>query len=85
MHALTAFAANRKGDAVLGERAWRVFLDADDPGGMPTVPVPYRGSVALNPGEQMEWGSINHMSQWSLNAIELLEFAGDEIPEEMPK
>ncbi len=81
---LTAFAAARKQDASLAERAWKVFLEADDPGGVPTVPEPYSGPVALNPGCQMGWGSINHMSQWSLNAIELLEFAGGSIPENMP-
>lgn len=81
---LTAFAAVEKEDTALGHRAWREFLESDDPGGRPTVPVSYSGPVALNPGEQMGWGSINHMSQWSLNAIELLEFASEQIPDTMP-
>ncbi|MBN2161440.1 MAG: hypothetical protein JXR25_09910 [Pontiellaceae bacterium] len=80
---LTAFAAEQKQDADLGVRAWRVFLDANDPGGIPTIPAEYSGPVSLNPGRQMEWGSINHMSQWSLNAIELLELNGNTVPNEM--
>lgn len=78
---LTAFAADQKKDPETGVRAWYDFIIANDPGGIPTVPRSYSGSVTLNPGQEMDWGSINHMSQWSLNAIELLELAGDQIPD----
>lgn len=80
---LSAYAAEKKNDPALGERAWYEFIEANDPGGIPTTPKPYSGSVSLNPGVQMGWGSINHMSQWSLNAIELMEYAAEQIPEKM--
>ncbi len=82
---LTAFAAEQKNDPSMGVRAWNVFLSADDPGGYPAVPMEYGGPATLNPGRQMGWGSINHMSQWSLNAIEVLEFAGKPIPDNVFK
>jgi hypothetical protein len=83
---LTAFAAKQKDNPELGARAWsELLLEADDPGSLPTVPRPYSGPAALNPGRQMDWGAINHMAQWSLNAIEVLELAPDQIPATMPR
>lgn len=78
---LSAYAAVKLGDRELARRAWKEFLDDD--------PVNLEAIVALHDspektGELEEWKGIstNWAAQWSLNAIQLIHYAGDALPED---
>jgi len=43
---------------------------------------PFNGHESLDPVKEVENVSTNHTAQWCLNAIELLELIGDEIPDD---
>ncbi|WP_428941039.1 Tat pathway signal sequence domain protein [Fontivita pretiosa] len=77
---LSAYAARRKSDRRLAERAWRELLGR---GGLPTPPAVQRieGPHVLNPIDEVPWVSTNSTSQWSLAAIQNLALAGEAIPE----
>jgi len=78
---LTAFAAHRRRDAVLGARAWQEFEAGK--GGI------RRGACfeserietpeVLNPVDEVAWLSTNSSAQWALAAIECLAYAGDAL------
>lgn len=76
---LSAYSGVQQDSPELADRAWQEFLYTNREG-HPDIPQPFSGTSVLNPGVEMSWGSINHMSQWSLNAIELLELALKRIP-----
>ena len=80
---LTAYAGKTKNDPDLIQRAWREFF------GRRTrrtryVPRRIEGPDVLNPIDEVRTIGTNGTAQWCLNAIELLELIGDEIPENNP-
>ncbi len=79
----TAYAAWKRGDAVLAKRAWNEFLhgiNRIDIRRMPIAPERIEGPAVLNPVDVLSWLETNHSSQWSLNLIENLEFIGEHLP-----
>jgi hypothetical protein len=81
---LSGFAAAQKRDPALARRAWQEFLHGFHHDDIPRYPLQFRaspGTETLNPGEELPLGETNHAVQWSLNAIELLAFVGDQLPE----
>jgi hypothetical protein len=85
---LTAYAAYVNKDPVLAARAWRQFLTAGGSGGNPALKMgadPFgshrlTGPDVPTPMDEISGISTNATSQWCLNAIELLELVGDEVP-----
>ncbi|MBN2684150.1 MAG: hypothetical protein JXR40_02620 [Pontiellaceae bacterium] len=81
---LSAYVGLERDRPDLLERGWQELLfTPGEP--QPGIPQPVDGSAVLNPVREVSWASINQMSQWGLNAIELLEFAANAIPKEMPE
>ena len=81
---LFAFAAysskDDKGDAA---KAWQEFFRSLGPTNSRADPFnshKVTGAVVPNPIDEISFVSTNSTSQWCLNAIELLEMAGDQIP-----
>jgi YetA-like protein len=79
---LTAYAAKLKQDPQLAARAWKELLDR---GGRPARRAPYAPKTitppeVLRPVEEVA-ADTNDTSQWSLNAIQVLELIGDQMPE----
>jgi hypothetical protein len=83
---LTAFAAMVKQDAALGERAWRELLEGGRGGPRrqryPLVKV--EPPEVPRPIEEVAFASTNDTAQWSLNAIQVLELAGGQMPKTHP-
>src|SRR5699024_2713899 len=81
---LTAYAAVKLDDPRLAKRTWKHLLG--DPGWQrpenrfKTVKI--TGPEALRPMEVSPWVSSNETAQWCLNAIQVLELIGDQIPED---
>jgi hypothetical protein len=74
---LTAYAAHRKKDAALAERAWAEF-DAGRAGYPATRRFESQrvaGPAVLNPVTEATWVSTNETAQWGLAAIECLAWA----------
>jgi hypothetical protein len=81
---LNAWAYRRTGDAKYAERAWAQLLGSG-PGIRRTGAMFTANTVAvpevLRPLREIPFVSTNTTAQWSLNAIELLELAGDRMPQ----
>jgi hypothetical protein len=76
---LPAYAAKATNNPELARRAWVTFLRRNRSEIFPTHHV--EGPEVLNPIDEVPRLSTNGSSQWSLNAIELLELVGDSLPE----
>ncbi|MVT12425.1 exo-rhamnogalacturonan lyase family protein [Chitinophaga tropicalis] len=75
---LTAFAARRKKDKQLAERAWREFLGGE--AGIRKFSDTLHtigGPAVLNPISEADGISTNAVAQWGLAAMALLDYAGD--------
>jgi hypothetical protein len=85
---LTAWAARVKGDPALAERAWRELLGSGPRGGgirrAMYAPAPVEPPEVLRPIDEIPFIGTNGTSQWSLNAIEVLALAGDQMPAQSP-
>lgn len=81
---LTAFAANKEGDAALAQRAWSEFLGRD-PAKLQTLlstrSTTVGGADVLRPIEEDAQVSTNDAAQWSLAAITNLALIGDSLEE----
>jgi hypothetical protein len=78
---LTAYAASRKKNVALAERAWREF-HTGKAGFAPEQRYESRrieGSAVLNPVAESAWISTNSAAQWGLAAIECLAFTSSII------
>jgi hypothetical protein len=84
---LAAFAAYVKQDARLAQRAWQDFLGTGLRGGARQMFSSARIAGADVPVvvDEVPGVSTNGTSQWSLNAIELLELVGKYLPENDPR
>lgn len=83
---LTAYAATKLDDPKLAERAWSQLMA--DPGWQRPEnrfrTKSIKGPETLRPMEVSPWTSTNETAQWCLNAIQVLELIGDQIPEDHP-
>jgi len=79
---LTAYAAFRKKDAKLAERAWKEFLSSKGEVSLQDRLEVHRveGPHVLSPVEEAAWVSTNSAAQWGLAAIEVLAWAGNHVP-----
>jgi hypothetical protein len=79
---LTAYAAKRRGNPALAERAWKEFGsgrgELSESADLKVRRV--QGPDVLNPIDEAPWVSTNGAAQWGLAAIELLAWAGDSAP-----
>jgi len=84
---MAAFAAYVKQDAGLAQRAWQDFLGSGSRGGTRQMFLSARIESADVPiaVDEVPGVSTNSTSQWSLNAIELLELVGKYLPENDPR
>jgi hypothetical protein len=77
---LTAYVANKRGNATLAVRAWNEFLNdnsADELGpGDPWTTVRWEGSSVLAPVEEAGWITTNAAALYGLAGIELLALIG---------
>jgi hypothetical protein len=80
---LTAYAAWKKQDPALAQRAWKEFY-ADYWNGIPqgraTVTQHITGPAVLIPVDEAAWVSTNDTAQWSLAAIENLALISKALP-----
>lgn len=84
---LTAYAAYKTGNKALAERAWRELLGearAKYSSIFPFETSRVEPPFVLEPVDEVVRVSTNHVAQWSLNVIEVLELAGDAIPDPLP-
>jgi hypothetical protein len=83
---ITAFAAYITKDTNRAAQAWQQFLDAGfrrTTGGI-FDSHPVTGAGVAEAIDEINFVSTNSTSQWCLNAIELLQLVGDQIPENDP-
>jgi hypothetical protein len=73
---LTAYAAWRRKDAALAQRAWKEFAS----GARPFRASRVAGPAVLNPVDEVAWVSTNETAQWGLAAIQNLALIGDQLP-----
>jgi len=77
---LTAFAAMRRNDKKLAERAWTEFFGGEAGIKDPSQKVIHlEGPVVLNPIDEAEGISTNAVAQWGLAAMQCLAYAGKEL------
>ncbi len=84
---LTAYAAMRKNDRAMAERAWNEFLNGFHRTAeqrFPMAPRLVQGPRVLAPVDEVPWMETNHSSQWSLNMFALMGMAGDHAPATLP-
>jgi len=84
---LTAYAAMRKNDPKLARRAWDELLNGlqrSTEEHLPFHPRRLKGPDVLEPVEEVPWMETNHVSQWSLNLMELMGMVGAHAPSELP-
>ncbi|MGF7137825.1 exo-rhamnogalacturonan lyase family protein [Roseimarinus sediminis] len=82
---LPAYYAYATGTKSYATRAWKEFLEGS-PWGYPTFNTqPIEGANLLQAVDEISNVSTNSTAQWCLNAIQLLELIGDEIPDEHPR
>jgi hypothetical protein len=75
---LTAYAAWKRKDPGLTQRAWREFAGDDKARPFRTVRV--AGPDVLNPVDEVPWVSTNETAQWGLAAIQNLALVGTALP-----
>jgi len=79
---LPAYAYSINKDNLLADRAWNWFLNSRTNSQFETKTI--SGTDVLKTIEEAPGVSTNNTAQWCLNAIELLELAGDKMPEQNP-
>ncbi len=78
---LAAYYYSETGDKKYAKRAWDTFLGDNTWGGYTTFnTTTYNEAGSLESVDEVKGVSTNNTAQWALNAIELLELAGDQIP-----
>ena len=79
---LPAYLYRTKNDPIYAERAWNWFLNSTRATQFETKTL--SGDIVFKPLDEAPGISTNTTAQWCLNAIEILEMAGDRIPENHP-
>ncbi len=79
---LPAYVADVKNSPQMADKAWTWLLNEETKSQFdPTL---VEGANALKPLEEVPGISTNNTAQWCLNAIQLLELVGDQMPEQHP-
>ena len=82
---LPAYYAKVTGDTSYAVRAWDEFLNAKARFYHVDFTVQkFEGIQSLQPIYEVKWISTNNTAQWCLNAVELLQLVGNELPENNP-
>ncbi|MBD8530014.1 MULTISPECIES: Tat pathway signal sequence domain protein [unclassified Massilia] len=76
---LTAYAAWKRKDPALAQRAWKEFTGGARPY-PPLTPKRVGGTAVLNPVNEVPWVTTNDSAQWGLAAIQNLALVGDALP-----
>ena len=80
---LPAYYAKVTGDTTYAARAWDEFLNARARYYHTDFTMQkFEAIQSLQPVNEVKWVSTNNTAQWCLNAIELLQLVGDQIPED---
>ena len=79
---LPAYTASITKESSYADKAWKSFL-AEGTNAQFT-PLVVAGAAALKPLVEVKNISTNNTAQWCLNAIQLLELVGDNLPEQHP-
>ena len=79
---MPAYVAKVSNDTRYANTAWNAFLMPQSKGQF--TPVLVTGANALKPLEEVRGISTNNTAQWCLNAIQLLDMVGDQLPAEHP-
>lgn len=79
---MPAYAAYVTKDPQFAQRAWNEFLMPRTQSQFDAKPV--EPPLTLKPLEEVPDVSTNNTAQWCLNAIQLLELVGDQLPQEHP-
>jgi hypothetical protein len=75
---LSAYAAWKRKDPALAQRAWKEFTGGARP--YPAfAPVRVAGAAVLNPVNEVPWVTTNESAQWGLAAIQNLALIGDAL------
>ncbi|MFH0988767.1 MAG: hypothetical protein V1799_01985 [bacterium] len=82
---LPAYYAKMTGDKAYAARAWDEFLNTRARYYPDFTMQKFEGSQSLQPVYEVIGISTNNTAQWCLNAIELLELVGDQLPEDNPR
>jgi hypothetical protein len=77
---LPAYVADVKNDPEMAERAWNWLLDEETKAQFDSNTI--QGADVLKPLEEVPSISTNNTAQWCLNAIQVLELVGDQMPEQ---
>ncbi|ATH95233.1 hypothetical protein COP00_23820 [Bacillus glycinifermentans] len=77
--AMVAYAARRRNDRKLAEKAWRLLLDETK--SHTPLPIAVRKTNTWDALYEIPWVTTNCISQWCLNTIAVLELLGDMLPE----
>ncbi|MEG8947011.1 DUF6250 domain-containing protein [Rosettibacter firmus] len=81
---LPAYYAKVTGDKSYAERAWKEFFNSGSRFQTNFEMEKFDEIQTLQPLYEIKWISTNNTAQWCLNAIELLDMIGDDIPENIP-
>ncbi len=82
---LPAYYSSKTGESSYGERDWNQFLDQNTGRGNTDFLLKrFEGMESLEPVVEVEGVSTNNTTQWCLNAIQILELAIDQLPEDHP-
>jgi hypothetical protein len=82
---LPAYYANKTGDKAYAVRAWDEFFNAKARYYHTDFSMKkFEGIQSLQPLDEVRGVSTNNTAQWCLNAIELLQLVGDQLPEDNP-
>ncbi len=83
---LPAYYSYVTGDKKYATRAWNDFFGRSENNVLTTFNMArYEGSETLEPLYEVPGVSTNNTAQWSLNAIQLLELIGNDLPEDHPR
>ena len=83
---LPAYYASITGDQSYAERAWNEFFNAGEKRYHTDFDIVKFDSIqSLQPVYEVKGVSTNNTAQWCLNAIELLQLVGNEIPNDNPR
>lgn len=81
---LSAYWYKQSGDEKYAKRAWDMFMESQRGQWKTSFDTQtFDGVQSLAPVKEVRGVSTNHTAQWCLNAIELLELVGDQIPESL--
>ncbi|MGA3287012.1 MAG: DUF6250 domain-containing protein [Bacteroidota bacterium] len=82
---LPAYYAKVTGDKAYAARAWDEFLNPRARYYPDFTMHKFEGIQSLQPVHEVRGASTNNTAQWCLNAIELLQLVGDQLPEDNPR